>query len=381
MGVEGTSTDRFEPVRAVLGAHLEAGEELGASIAVDVDGVMEVDLWGGYADEARAVPWHRDTLVSMWSTTKTLTNLAALILVDRDALDLHRPVAHYWPEFADQGKEHIEVRHVLAHTSGLSGWEQPFCMEDLYDRPTASARLAAQAPWWEPGSASGYHGQTQGQLVGELVRRASGRTLTEFVATEIAEPTQADVQIGARRADWPRIADLVPPSQLGGIPTGLDPEGIFTRTLLGSPACDEHVDTPEWRSAELGAVNGHGNARGLARALSVISRRGQVNGRQLLSEETVDKVFDLQADGIDLFLGVPVRWGMGYALADPRTMPNMPTERICFWVGRGGSIVMMDLDRRVTFSYTMNRVGDGGLGSERTHSYLRHVYEVLERTG
>ncbi|MFD3656115.1 serine hydrolase domain-containing protein [Streptomyces sp. NPDC058620] len=381
MVVEGTSTARFEPVRAALAAHLEAGEELGASIAVDVDGVMEVDLWGGHADQARTVPWHRDTLVSLWSTTKTLTNLAALLLVDRGALDLQRPVAHYWPEFAAQGKEHIEVRHVLSHTSGLSGWEQPFSMEDLYDWPTASARLAAQAPWWEPGTASGYHVQTQGQLVGELVRRVSGRTLTEFVDTEIAKPTQADVQIGARQADWPRIADLVAPSQLSGIPTGLDPEGIFTRTLAGSPARDEHVDTPQWRSAELGAVNGHGNARGLARALSVISRRGQVNGLRLLSAETVDKVLDVHADGVDLFLGVPVRWGIGYALADPRTMPHMPTGRICFWVGRGGSIVMMDLDRGVTFAYTMNRVGDGILGSERTHDYIKQVYEVLESTG
>jgi CubicO group peptidase (beta-lactamase class C family) len=378
--VEGTSTARFEPVRAALAAHLEAGEEVGASIAVDVDGVMEVDLWGGHADRARTVPWQRDTLVSMWSTTKTLTNLAALVLVDRGALDLHRPVAHYWPEFAAQGKEHIEVRHILSHTSGLSGWEQPFTMEDLYDWPTASARLAAQAPWWEPGSASGYHVQTQGQMVGELVRRVSGRTLTEFVDTEIAKPAQADVQIGARQADWPRIADLLAPSRLSGIPAGLDPEGIFTRTLLGSPARDEHVDTPQWRSAELGAVNGHGNARGMARALSVISRRGQVNGLRLLSAETVDKVFDVQADGVDLFLGVPVRWGIGYALADPRTMPHMPTGNICFWVGRGGSIVMMDLDRGVTFAYTMNRVGDGLLGSERTHDYIKHVYAVLEST-
>jgi len=380
MVVEGTSTARFEPVRAALAAHLEAGEEVGASLAVDVDGVMEVDLWGGHADRARTVPWQRDTLVSMWSTTKTLTNLAALVLVDRGALDPYRPVAHYWPEFATQGKEHIEVRHVLSHTSGLSGWEQPFTMEDLYDWPTASARLAAQAPWWEPGSASGYHVQTQGQLVGELVRRVSGRTLTEFVDTEIAKPAQADVQIGARQADWPRIADLVAPARLSGIPTGLDPEGIFTRTLLGSPARDEHVDTPQWRSAELGAVNGHGNARGLARALSVISRRGQVNGLRLLSAETVDKVLDVQADGVDLFLGVPVRWGIGYALADPRTMPHMPTGRICFWVGRGGSIVMMDLDRGVTFAYAMNRVGDGILGSERTHDYIKHVYAVLEST-
>ncbi|WP_060177853.1 serine hydrolase domain-containing protein [Streptomyces sp. IMTB 1903] len=376
--VEGTSTARFEPVRAALAAHLESGEELGASIAVDVDGVMEVDLWGGHADEARTVPWHQDTLVNLWSTTKTLSSLAALVLVDRGALDLHRPVAHYWPEFAAQGKQDIEVRHVLAHTSGLSGWQQPFTMDDLYDWPTASARLAAQAPWWKPGSASGYHVQTQGQLIGELVRRVSGRTLTEFVDTEIAEPARADVQIGARQADWPRIAELVAPAQLSGMPDGLDPEGIFARTLLGSPARDEHVDTPRWRRAELGAVNGHGNARGLARALSVISRRGRVNDLRLLSEETVEKVLDVQADGVDLFLGVPVRWGIGFALADARTMPHMPTGRVCFWVGRGGSIVMMDLDRGVTFSYTMNRLGDGILGSERTYSYLKHVYEVLD---
>ncbi|MFJ1808592.1 MULTISPECIES: serine hydrolase domain-containing protein [unclassified Streptomyces] len=376
--VEGTSTARFEPVRAALAAHLESGEELGASIAIDVDGVMEVDMWGGHADTARTVPWHQDTLVGLWSTTKTLSSLAALVLVDRGALDLDRPVAHYWPEFAARGKQDIEVRHVLAHTSGLSGWQQPFTMDDLYDWPTASARLAEQTPWWKPGSASGYHVQTQGQLVGELVRRVSGRTLTEFVDTEIAGPLEADVQIGAREADWPRIAPLVPPSQTFEVPAGLDPEAIFTKTLFGSPARDENVDTPRWRRAELGAVNGHGNARGMARALSVISRRGEVNGLRLLSPDTVDKIFDVQADGVDLFLGVPVRWGIGYALADPRTMPHMPTGTICFWVGRGGSVVMMDLDRRITFAYTMNRLGDGILGSERTHSYLRHVYEALD---
>ncbi|MFF4168747.1 serine hydrolase domain-containing protein [Streptomyces sp. NPDC001744] len=375
--VEGTSTARFEPVRAALAAHLESGEELGASIAVDVDGVMEVDLWGGHADAARTAPWHRDTLVGLWSTTKTLSSLAALVLVDRGALDLHRPVAHYWPEFAAGGKGDVEVRHVLAHTSGLSGWQRPFTMDDLYDWPTASARLAAQEPWWKPGTASGYHMQTQGQLVGEFVRRVTGRTLTEFVETEIAGPLEADVQIGAREADWPRVAALVPSGGAPDVPPGLDPASVFVRTLLGSPARDEHVDTPRWRRAELGAVNGHGNARGLARALSVISRRGEANGLRLLSPDTVEKIFDVQADGVDLFLGVPVRWGLGYALADRRTMPGMPTGTICFWAGWGGSAVVMDLDRRVTFAYTMNRLGAGILGSERTHDYIGHVYEAL----
>ncbi|MCG7526185.1 beta-lactamase family protein [Streptomyces sp. OfavH-34-F] len=375
--VEGTCTARFEPLRAALTAHLASCEELGASIAVDVDGTLEADLWGGHADAARTVPWHRDTVVGLWSTTKTLTSLAALVLVERGVLDLHRPVAHYWPEFAARGKQDIEVRHVLAHTSGLSGWEQPFTVDDLYDWPTASARLADQAPWWEPGTASGYHMQTQGQLVGELVRRASGRTLTEFVATEIAAPLGADVQIGAREADWPRISALVPSAPSPAVPTDLDPDAVFTRTMLGSPARDEHVDTPRWRRAELGAVNGHGNARGLVRALSVISRHGEANGLRLLSPGTVDAIFDVQADGVDLFLGVPVRWGVGYALAGPPTIPGLPDGTICFWAGWGGSLVVMDLDRRITFAYTMNRLGAGILGSERTHDYLAKVYEAF----
>src|SRR5215208_6884041 len=139
--VQGTSTARFGPVRAALAAHLESGEELGASIAVDVDGVMEVDLWGGHADEARTVPWHQDTLVSLWSTTKTLSSLAALVLVDRGALDLHRPVAHYWPEFAARGKQNTGEGIVLAPTWGFSGGNKPFTRDDLYARPTAGPGL------------------------------------------------------------------------------------------------------------------------------------------------------------------------------------------------------------------------------------------------
>lgn len=145
---DGVCSDRFRAVGAAFRDHLASGEELGASLAVDVDGVLEVDLWGGFADRARTRPWTRDTLVNMWSSTKTVTSLAALMLVDRGALDVHAPVADYWPEFAAGGKQDIEVRHVLAHTSGLSGWEQPFGIEDLYDWSTASSRLAAQTPWW-----------------------------------------------------------------------------------------------------------------------------------------------------------------------------------------------------------------------------------------
>lgn len=373
---DGVCSDRFRAVGAVFRDHLASGEELGASLAVDVDGVLEVDLWGGFADRARTRPWTRDTLVNMWSSTKTVTSLAALMLVDRGALDVHAPVADYWPEFAAGGKQDIEVRHVLAHTSGLSGWEQPFGIEDLYDWSTASSRLAAQTPWWKPGTASGYHLQTQGQLIGELVRRVTGGSLRQFVDEEMARPLGVDLHIGAREADWPRTAELAPPPS-GLDLTALDPDGPAYKALLGSPGTVEAAGTPAWRRAELGAVNGHSNARSMARALSVISRGGEMDGRRLLSPATVDLVFREQARGTDLSLGIPLRWGIGYALPHPGTLPYIPEDRVCFWGGWGGSLVVMDVSRRLTIAYMMNRMAPGVLGSDRAETYVRAVYEAL----
>src|SRR5215218_9221253 len=211
--VHGSCDDRFSGVREALARNLEA-DELGASIAVDLDGETVVDLWGGYRDAEHTTPWAEDTIVNVWSTTKTVLNLAALMLVDRGVLDPFSPVAKYWPEFAANGKENIEVRHLMSHTSGVSGWEQPFVAEDMYDWNTSTSRLAAQAPWWEPGTASGYHANNQGHLVGEVIRRITGKHLKQFVAEEIAGPLGADFQIGAVEADWGRIAPVVPPPPL-----------------------------------------------------------------------------------------------------------------------------------------------------------------------
>ncbi|MDA0365193.1 MAG: serine hydrolase, partial [Chloroflexi bacterium] len=162
------------------------------------------DLWSGFADEARTRPWERDTIINVYSTTKTMTALCALMLADRGELDLHAPVARYWPEFAQNGKGAIEVRHLLSHSSGLSGWEQPLTVHDLYDWEKATTLLAAQAPWWEPGTASGYHSLTQGYLVGEVIRRVSGRSPGTFFREEVAEPLGADFHIGLPDALFPR---------------------------------------------------------------------------------------------------------------------------------------------------------------------------------
>ena len=372
--VEGTCGERYEPVRAALAAQLTSGEELGASIVLNIDGETVVDIWGGFRDEARTTPWTRDTITNVWSTTKTVTNLAALMLADRGQLDVYAPVAQYWPEFAAGGKQDIKVAHVLSHTAGVSGWEQPFSTEDMYDWDKSTSQLAAQAPWWEPGTASGYHALNQGHLVGEIIRRITGKSLKQFVAEEIAGPLGADFQIGAAERDWDRIADVVPPPPLPFDMDSIDPQSPAFKTMTGPVPDASAANTPGWRHADMGACNGHGNARSVARILSALALDGAVDGVRLLGPDTIDLIFDEQSRGMDLVLGVPLRFGIGYGLPLLETIPYLPDERICFWGGWGGSIIAMDLGRRMTISYMMNKMGPGVIGSDRSEAYVRAIY-------
>ena len=193
---DGTCADRFAGVREAFGANFDRGLEVGASVSLVVDGDEVVDLWGGHTDVARTVPWRQDTIINVWSTTKTMMFLVCLVLMDRGELDPYSPVSRYWPEFAANDKQDVEVRHLMSHTSGLSGWTEPMVEADLWDHETCAARLAAQAPWWAPGTASGYHAITQGYLIGEVVKRITGQSLGRFLRREIAEPLGADFHIG-----------------------------------------------------------------------------------------------------------------------------------------------------------------------------------------
>ncbi|MFG1641125.1 serine hydrolase domain-containing protein [Amycolatopsis sp. NPDC049252] len=376
-GIRGKHDSRFDDVRAALEKNVTSGDELGASLVVDLDGEVVADLWGGFRDPARTVAWDEHTITNVWSTTKTVTSLAALMLVDRGDLDVHAPVAKYWPEFAANGKESVEVRHLLSHTSGVSGLDQPAVVEDLYDLKTSTTRLAAQAPWWTPGTASGYHASNFGHLVGEVVRRVSGKPLKAFVAEEIAGPLGADFRIGAAEADWGRIADVVPPPPAQFDLEALGADNVIVKTLTG-PAIDAGVaNTPAWRHAALGAVNGHGNARSVARILSALALGGTVGGVRLLGPDTIGLIFEEQANGVDLGLGIPLRWGIGYGLPLRETVPWIPDGRVCFWGGWGGSMIITDLDRRLTISYMMNKMGPGIIGSDRSATYVQAVYDAL----
>jgi CubicO group peptidase (beta-lactamase class C family) len=374
--VHGTFDDRFRGVRDALAAQLD-DDELGASIAVDVDGETVVDVWGGWRDEERTAPWTQDTIVNVWSTTKTVTALALLTLVERGKLDVHAPVADYWPEFAANGKADIRVEQLMAHTSGVAGWDPPFTVQDMYDWDSSVARLAAQAPWWEPGTASGYHAQNQGHLLGEVLRRVDGRSLKQYVAEELAGPFGADLQIGARPEDEGRIAPVVPPPPLETDLATLDPASPMVRCFTGPVADASMANTPGWRAADMGALNGHSNARGVLDVMRVVSLGGEAGGVRLLSEETLDLVFEVQSDGVDLVLGVPFRMGIGFGLSPSAAVPYLPDGRVAFWGGWGGSMIVMDLGRRVTTSYMMNRMAPGIVGSPRAQAYIDAVYAAL----
>ena len=376
VSVQGSCDPRFERMREILQANLDSGAELGASVAVRLHGEPVVDLWGGWADHERTTPWAADTIVNVWSTTKTMMAMSALVLIDRGELDPHQRVAHYWPEFARNGKQDIEVRHLLSHTSGVSGWDQPVVTEDLYDWEKSTSMLAAQAPWWEPGTASGYHALNQGHLVGEVIRRITGRKLGEFFAAEIAGPLGADFHIGLAPSEFPRVSPVVPPPPLPIDIANLDPTSPMVRTFTGPAPGAEAAWTDGWRQADIGAANGHGNARSVALVQSALTNGGRVGDVQLLSPATIERIFEVQSDNVDLVLGVPERFGLGYGLPC-EGMPFPLDAKLCFWGGWGGSMIINDVGQGITMAYMMNRMEAGLVGDARGFDLLAAAFAAV----
>jgi CubicO group peptidase (beta-lactamase class C family) len=360
--IEGSVAPGFEGVRDNLAANIDSGADVGASVAVIVDGRTVVDLWGGHIDEARTQPWQSDTIINVWSTTKTMAALCALMLADRGELDLHAPVARYWPEFKQAGKEAVEVRHLLSHSAGLAGWQEPMQPTDLYDWEKCTSLLAAQAPWWEPDTANGYHAVTQGYLVGEVVRRITDTSIGTFFANEVAGPLGADFHIGTGPEHDDRVARVIPPPPLPL--EGADPDSIAVRTFVNPPLSAEQSWDVDWRRAEIPAAGGHGNARSVARVQSAMALGGTVDGVRLLSEAGCEAALEEVSYTADLVLGLKIRFGMGYGLTSA-DMPLGPNPRTIFWGGWGGSLVLIDMDARMVFAYVMNKMGEGTVGDFR----------------
>jgi CubicO group peptidase (beta-lactamase class C family) len=379
VAVHGTFDERFRAVRDVLERQLKTGADIGASAAVFIDGEPVVDIWGGYFDEARTRPWERDTIVNNFSTTKTMTALAALVLADRGVIDFNAPVSKYWPEFAAEGKREIEVRHLLGHTAGLPGWTEPVTLADILDREKATTLLARQAPWWKDRTVSGYHPITYGPLIGEVIRRASGRTLKQFFAEEIAGPIGADYSIGAPPECDDRVSIMIasaPPRERSGDGTLID------RAFFNPYVFPADSGTIAWRRGELGGSNGHGNARSVAQVQQILACGGTLRGKRVLSTAACERVLEVQADGVDLVCGYGLRWGLGYGVGGSGFLAHygkrFEGRRIAFWGGSGGSFVLNDFARRMTVAFVMNRHIESNDTDRRSVDITCAAFDSLE---
>jgi CubicO group peptidase (beta-lactamase class C family) len=381
--IDGYYEPRFSSVMEAFANNFINAGEVGASFAATIDGKFVIDIWAGYTDAARTRTWKHDTLACLYSTTKTMTALCALVLVDRGQLDLDAPVASYWPEFAQSGKQNIPVKYLLSHQSGLAWFDEQIPVEALFDWEYIVGLLAAQKPWWHPGSQSGYHAITQGYLVGEVIRRITNRTVGTFFRDEIANPLQIDCQIGLAQQDETRVAEMIPPPSMQPVNPLYTGSALMPEMARKSmyPLIEE--DNPiivsrsrAWRDAEIPSANGYGNAHSVAHMASVLVS-GDVDGIQLLSLDTVEKAFQEQCYGIDLILMLPIRWALGFALTS-KELPVGPNPRTLFMGGGGGSAVVIDRDARLSMAYVMNNcLGSVLEGDDRALSLARAMYAVL----
>jgi CubicO group peptidase (beta-lactamase class C family) len=376
ISAQGFVHDKFAAVREAFEANLASGADVGASFCATLEGETVVDLWGGYADAARTRPWNTDTIVNVYSTTKTMTALTALLIADRGLLDFDAPVAKYWPEFAANGKANVKVSHLMSHSAGLSGWKEKIAKDDLYDWEKATSLLAAQAPFWEPGTAPGYHALTQGYLVGEVIRRITGKTIGTVFREEIAGPLSADFWIGLPASKDSRVAELIPPPPGTGVG-----EAGETNELVANMATNPGIDVAEtktraWRGAEIPAAGGTGNARSIAQIHAILANGGVAQGKRFLSEAGCRKALELQIEGTDLIMAVPARFGMGFGLAGG--LIPLPHPNTIFWGGYGGSLAIIDMDARTTFGYAMNKMAGTTTGDVRAFSLAMAMWGALD---
>ena len=382
--VRGSCDARFERVREVFAENFRARDEVGAAVAVAIDGQLVVDLWAGHHDRERTRAWQPDTLVNVYSTTKGVTALAAHRLVDEGKLDLDAPVTKYWPEFAEAGKGALPVRFLLSHRAGLPAVRKLLPNEALYDWQAMTSALAAEAPWWTPGSAHGYHAVTFGWLVGEVVRRIAGKSLGAYVRDSFAQPLGLDFHIGLAEREHARVADIlqqVPPDPKGEAAqlfarSLADPEGVTARAFANPPSLVLGPNVPAWRSAEIPGANGHGTAR----ALATLYGRAALGDGSVISRDAIERCRTEQSYGDDLVLGVPTRFGLGFMLRQESHAGGRCLGTGAFGhPGAGGSLAFADPEQRLGFGYVMNRMGPRILLDDRAIALVEAMNGCLGR--
>jgi CubicO group peptidase (beta-lactamase class C family) len=375
--IQGSVAPGFERVADCFAANFVRDDgyaELGCSFAAYRGEELIADLYAGWRDAARTIPWARDTLVNIWSATKGVTALEVAVLVDRGLIDYAAPVARYWPEFAQNGKDEVTVSQLLSHQAGLPGFVEPTAVTDFYDWETVTERLARQAPMWKPGEKNAYHAMTYGFLAGELVRRASGMSVGQFLAREVAGPLRADVWIGLPESEEGRVAPLVPSPRQA--PFDLDAMPPEARAGVTNPDMQPTLpNNRAWRAAEIPAGNGHATALGLARLYAMAANGGSFDGVTLMRPQTVAALNTVQTERVDLGVGIAPRWRNGVAGG---VMDMFGTNPEAFGhPGWGGSFGSADTDNRIALGYVINQMGDRAIGDPRGTDLANAVYACL----
>jgi CubicO group peptidase (beta-lactamase class C family) len=368
--INGFCDERFASVGAAFEKNFRLDLELGATFAVAVQGEFVVDLWAGYSDQDRARPWQEDTIVGVSSSSKVVTALCGLMILDRGLIDLDAPVARYWPEFAAAGKANIPVRYLFCHASGVAGWDPPVSWKDLTDWDGAVSRLASQAPWWEPGTVSGYHAMTFNFLIGELIRRTTGLSLGTFLRKEVTDKIDADFYLGLPESKVECLAETA------GARREMDEDSFAYRTI-GVLMADEEPSSfridPLWRKTE---ANGYGNARSLVKLGSSLANGGSLYGHGFMSKETARLAYQEQIYTHDHYFDAPVRLGLGFGLAS-KEYP-LPFPNAFHWGGYGGSVVVMEPDSKACWSYVPSMLDPALGGDSRSRRLSRAAIACVQ---
>lgn len=393
MTIAGECDRRFQAVRDEFERNFRERGEIGASVCIIVEGRAMVDLWGGIADRSSARQWERDTIGMVWSCTKGAVALCAHLLVSRGLLDLDAPVARYWPEFAQHGKETIPVRWLLNHQAGLPAVHRPLRTGGLFDWNYMVETLAEERPFWEPGTRQGYHAFTFGHLVGEVVRRISGRELGTFFREEISGPLKLDFHLGLLESEEPRVTPTIRPDP---VPTGetpwrfltrlnQDPDSVQALIMRNTGLRTGEQDSRHAHATVLPSQGGITNARGLAGMYAALSLGGMKDGIRLLDAGTLQAMGTVSsATAVDAVLLVGLRFGLGFMKSSDnrRSSPGATdslilSEAAFGHAGMGGSLGFADPPARLAFGYTMNKQGRGVLLNERGQALVDAVYQSL----
>ncbi|NEX92998.1 serine hydrolase domain-containing protein [Caulobacter sp. 17J65-9] len=371
--IHGTCPDRFARVKDAFAANFTEGAELGARFAVAIDGQVVIDLWGGYADRPKTKAFGPDTLTPVFSTTKAVTALMIATLVEQGKLDYEQRVAELWPEFGQAGKDRLTVAQVMSHQAGLPGFARSQDPSIWFDREAVLRELCAQAPMWEPGTASGYHPVTIGYIAGEIFRRADGRSVGQALREDFAVPCGLDLWIGLPESEHARCADMQKPPAAPSLGE-LDP--IKTAAFLDKGSSPGGKGTAEWRKIEIPSANGHATAPALARFMSVIANGGRIDGRQVLSPPTLAHAIKERIFGQDKVLPYKLSWAAGF-LRNKAIKIYGPGELSVGHSGWGGSCAFADPETRVSGGYVMNKQSPHLIGDPRAVRLIDAFYAAL----